>query len=60
LRTDQAYAVIRENVDRTKIDATKLDTHIDRFETQNGDVRDRMARMEVTLQNMAININRVA
>ncbi|WP_343314018.1 hypothetical protein AAIB41_02420 [Brucella sp. BE17] len=55
-----SYAVIREGVDRTKIDVTKLETRIDRLETQNGDVRDRMTRMEVTLQNMAINIDRVA
>ncbi|MEJ1118856.1 hypothetical protein V9K92_10310 [Phyllobacterium sp. CCNWLW109] len=55
-----SYAVIREGVDRTKIDVTKLETRIERLETQNGDVRDRMTRMEVTLQNMAINIDRVA
>ncbi|MHC1549380.1 hypothetical protein [Phyllobacterium sp. K27] len=55
-----SYAVIREGVDRTRIDVTKLETRIERLETQNGDVRDRMTRMEVTLQNMAINIDRVA
>lgn len=55
-----SYAVIREGVDRTKIDVTKLETRIERLETQNGDVRDRMTRMEVTLSNMAINIDRVA
>lgn len=55
-----SYTVIREGVDRTKIDITKLESRIERLETQNGDVRDRMTRMEVTLQNMAINIDRVA
>ena len=55
-----SYAVIREGVDRTKFDVTKPETRIDRLETQNGDVRDRMTHMEVTLQNMAINIDRVA
>lgn len=55
-----SYAVISSGVDRTKIDVTKLETRIERLETQNGDVRDRMTRMEVTLQNMAINIDRVA
>lgn len=55
-----SYAVISTGVDRTKIDVTKLETRIERLETQNGDVRDRMTRMEVTLSNMAINIDRVA
>lgn len=55
-----SYAVISTGVDRTKTDVTKLETRIERLETQNGDVRDRMTRMEVTLSNMAINIDRVA
>lgn len=55
-----SYAVVSTGVDRTKIDVTKLETRIERLETQNGDVRDRMTRMEVTLSNMAINIDRVA
>ncbi len=55
-----SYAVVSTGVDRTKLDVTKLETRIERLETQNGDVRDRMTRMEVTLSNMAINIDRVA
>ncbi len=55
-----SYYAIKGGVDQSKIDITKLETRIERLETQNGDVRDRMTRMEVTLQNMAINLDRVA
>lgn len=55
-----SYFAIKAGVDQSKIDITKMETRIERLETQNGDVRDRMTRMEVTLQNMAINIDRVA
>lgn len=55
-----SYYAIKGGVDQSKIDIAKLETRIERLETQNGDVRDRMTRMEVTLQNMAINIDRVA
>ncbi|PQA74681.1 hypothetical protein [Brucella oryzae] len=53
------YYAVKSGVDQSKIDITKLETRIERLETQNGDVRDRMTRMEVTLQNMAINLDRV-
>ncbi len=55
-----SYYAVKSGVDQSKIDITKLETRIERLETQNGDVRDRMTRMEVTLQNMAINLDRVA
>jgi len=55
-----SYYAVKGGVDQSKIDITKLETRIERLETQNGDVRDRMTRMEVTLQNMAINLDRVA
>lgn len=55
-----SYYAVKGGVDQSKVDIAKLETRIERLETQNGDVRDRMTRMEVTLQNMAINIDRVA
>jgi hypothetical protein len=55
-----SYYAIKGGVDQSKIDITKLETRIERLETQNGEVRDRMTRMEVTLQNMALNLDRVA
>ena len=55
-----SYNAVKGGVDQSKVDIAKLEMRIERLETQNGDVCDRMTRMEVTLQNMAINLDRVA
>lgn len=55
-----AYYQNKGNTDKAIENSARLEIRIDRLETQNSDGRDRMTRMEVTLQNMAINIDRVA
>ncbi len=55
-----SYYTIKGGVEQSKIDLAKLEGRVERLEAQNSEVRDRMTRMEVTLQNMAINLDRVA
>lgn len=39
-------------------DIVRNTTRIERLETQNGDMKDRLTRIEVTLQNMALQLDR--
>lgn len=49
---------LKGSTEQNTIDIAKATTRIDRLETMNGDNKDRLTRIEVTLQNMSIQIDR--
>lgn len=49
---------LKGSTEQNTIDIAKNVTRIERLETQNGDTRDRLTRIEVTLQSMSIQLDR--
>lgn len=49
---------LKASTNQNTIDIAKNVTRLERLETQNGDTRDRLTRIEVTLQNMSIQLDR--
>lgn len=49
---------LKKDTETNTLDIAKATTRIERLETQNGDMKDRLTRIEVTLQNMSLQIDR--
>jgi hypothetical protein len=52
------WSTFQADLQAAKIEIGKNATRIERLETQSGDMKDRLTRIEVTLQNMSIQIDR--
>lgn len=50
---------LQSQTDQHAVDIAKNTTRIERLETGSGDMKDRLTRMEVTLQNLAVQVDRV-
>lgn len=50
---------LKGQTETNTVDIAKNSTRIERLETQNGDMKDRLTRMEVTLQNVSVQVDRV-
>lgn len=50
---------LQSQTDQHAIDIAKNTTRIERLETGYGEVKDRLTRIEVTLQNVSVQVDRV-
>lgn len=53
------WANFRSDIEANKIDIAANTIRIERLEIQSGEMKDRLTRMEVTLQNVSVSIDRV-
>ncbi len=53
------WATLKSQTEQNTVDIAKNTTRIERLETGSGDMKDRLTRMEVTLQNLAVQVDRV-
>jgi hypothetical protein len=52
------WFTLKGRTEQNTIDIAKNATRIERLETQNGDMKDRLTRIEVTLQGMSVQLDR--
>ncbi|TDR35682.1 hypothetical protein [Aquamicrobium defluvii] len=53
------WATLKSQTEQNTVDIAKNTTRIERLETGSGDMKDRLTRMEVTLQNLTVQVDRV-
>lgn len=52
------YATVQADLNTAKSDIGKNTTRIERLETQGGEMKDRLTRMEVIMQNLSVQMDR--
>lgn len=52
------WFTLKGQTEANTLDIARNATRIERLETQNGDMKDRLTRIEVTLQNMSVQLDR--
>ena len=54
------WALFQSDLGSAQAELAKVTSRIERLETTSGETKDRLTRMEVTLQNVSVQIERVA